>query len=59
MMAAGTALLLRKRRQRAGEDRPQRLLDALGAASIPGSILASLAYLAANRLIPADTGSRE
>ena len=59
MMAAGTALLLRKRRQRAGEDRPQRLLDALGAASIPGSILASLAYLAANRLIPADTGGRE
>ncbi len=59
MMAAGTTLLLRKRRQRHGNDRTQRLLDALGAASIPGTAVACLAYFTANRLLPAETHGRE
>ncbi len=59
MMAAGTVLLLRKRRQRHGNDRWQRWLEAMGAASISGALLASLAYFWANRLFPAAIPGRD
>lgn len=58
MMAAGTVLFLRKRRQRHGDDAVQRGLAALGAASVTGALLACLAYLWGNRLLPAAVDAR-
>lgn len=58
MMATGTVLLLRKRRQQHGLDRRQRALEALGCASISGILFACSALLLANHLIPAELADR-
>lgn len=52
MMAAGTVLFLRKRRQRHGAGRSQRWLEAFGIASVSGGLLACLGYFWSNRLLP-------
>ena len=59
MMAAGTVLFLRKRRQRHGDGRIQRVLEGFGSASVGGVIIACLAYLWSNRLLPAALAGRE
>lgn len=59
MMAVGTILLLRKRRQRHDDDYLQRGLEAMGTAAISGTLLACVAYFAANRMAPATDPERE
>lgn len=58
MMAAGTVLFLRKRRQRRGGDRAQRWLEAFGIASVSGCLLACLGYFWSNRLLPGGLAGR-
>lgn len=58
MMAAGIVLFERKRRQRVGDARGQRLIEALGVASVAGGCVALLAYLWAARLLPAELEAR-
>lgn len=58
MMATGTVLFVRKRRQRAGDSRSQRLLESVSVASVSGALLACVAFLWLNRLIPAGVDAR-
>lgn len=58
VMAVGTLLLLRKRRQKSGPDPAQRWLDAFSCASLCGIWTACGALLAANHLLPADLAGR-
>lgn len=59
MMAAGSVIFLNKRRQRHGEDLLQRFLEGCACASVGGILLACLAYLMSNRLLPAILPSRK
>lgn len=59
MMAAGTLVFLRKRRQRHANGTVSRVLEGFGCASVAGILLACLAYLGSNRLLPAALPSRD
>lgn len=59
MMAAGSVIFLNKRRQRHGDDLLQRFLEGCACASVGGILLACLAYLISNRLLPATLSSRQ
>lgn len=58
-MAAGIVLFLRKLRQKHGDSGGQRVLEALGVASVCGPLLGCAAYLWANRLLASPLDGRE
>jgi uncharacterized iron-regulated membrane protein len=58
-MAAGIVLFLRKLRARSGNSRRQRVLEALGVASVCGPLLGCAAYFWSNRLLAPTVDGRE
>jgi len=58
MMVTGIVLFERKRRQRVGDTRGQRLLEAISVACVAGNCIALLAYLWLARLLPVEMEGR-